>query len=366
MKRPPWRAGRDEQHERFARAVDGHAADREFDEELAIVSALRRLGSEAELDDEARQRIERRATSDPGPVRRHPRHPRHRTRLPVAAALALLALAGLGVLLSGTALPGDALYDLKRLREAAELRLTFGEEERALKHLELAGRRVDELTLLADRSAPDEHAFAIALDDFTHQARSGAATLTAVATSSDGRQLGRLRSWATEQAAELAALRPALPSVAEPTLLLDRIEQRALALADRMGCFQVTSGEFDELGALPAAGVCRETLGELPVLPTEPGPTPEPAQPTKPTEEPLAVAPDTSGWERERDGTDRTSGPTSVRLPEPSVTTTPPPVVEAPVPTTVPGPRLPETDGGDPPAVSIPPLLPGLPGISIG
>ncbi|MBW3653137.1 MAG: cobalamin biosynthesis protein [Actinobacteria bacterium] len=59
----------------------------------------------------------------------------------VGAAVAVLALvgslAGMSLLLARDALPGDALYGFKRTAEAASLGLTFGDESKALKHLEV-------------------------------------------------------------------------------------------------------------------------------------------------------------------------------------------------------------------------------------
>ncbi|MFF5986124.1 DUF5667 domain-containing protein [Prauserella flavalba] len=359
MWRPPWpRQGRGE-HERFARAVE-HGHGPEFSDELAVVAALRRLGADTAPDDEARTRIAGRIED----ARQRPPRRRPRTVPVVAAAMALLfALSGLGLLLADDALPGEPLYDLKRLRETAVLELTFDDEARALTHLEYAARRIDELTVLVERGRFDEHAYATGMADFTGDTRAGVLQLTALATSSDGRQLEPLGDWAERQSSRLAALHRVLPANAtdatEPVELLARVRQRVTALSDRMGCYQITSGEFDELGALPATGTCGlpESLraGEY----RRPGTIPPPAYEPP---EPPAVQPLTSAG---------TSTPEPVLTPSP----TPPPPTPAPTPseTAVPapipaptGPRLPDSSPPPAPVVSIPPLLPGLPGVSIG
>ncbi|WP_233357152.1 DUF5667 domain-containing protein, partial [Saccharomonospora iraqiensis] len=167
-------------------------------------------------------------------------------------------MGGLGVLLSHDALPGDTLYGLKRLREATALGLTLDEEAHAHRRLDYAARRIDELVALSAH-APTRVAPASpdVLADFTEHATEGTTGLTAVATGSGGRQLVSLRDWADRQAHRLDLLGAALPDTADdPGTLLERIERRATALAERMDCYRITSGSADELGALPATGPC--------------------------------------------------------------------------------------------------------------
>src|SRR5262249_8903376 len=76
-------------------------------------------------------------------------------RLLIAAAAALcllVALSGMSLVLARDALPGDALYGVKRSAESAELGLTFGDEPRGFKHLQFATARVDEIEAIAART----------------------------------------------------------------------------------------------------------------------------------------------------------------------------------------------------------------------
>ncbi|MBV9011243.1 MAG: hypothetical protein JO272_04200 [Pseudonocardiales bacterium] len=223
-------------------------------------------------------------------ITQHRRRVAHQTRgrLLVAAAAALcllMSLSGMSVLLSRDALPGDALYSFKRTTESAELGLTFGEQPRALKHLEFASDRVNEIEVMANQaeaatkratkqSAAGQSGFLRALDDFDSDAAAGARLLTRLALSGKPSSLGELRSWAEQQKARLVTLRAALPALisarVDSTLgLLDRIIARANALSGRSSCVTITSGTRDDLGLLPAKGACQPSpvSGKSPVVP---------------------------------------------------------------------------------------------------
>lgn len=291
---------------------------------------------------------------------------RARFAIAAVAVLALVgSLAGMSLLLSRDALPGDALYGFKRTAEAASLGLTFGDESKALKHLDFASARISEIETLT-RRYPDPAdaptgAYLTALTDFDNDAAAGSRQLIALATRSDGSQLELLGTWARQHQARLieVVLPPAVRARESASVeLLGLIAGRARALLDRMDCYQITSGSFDEVGALPATGRCERVDGSAPVpnvpAPGTPAPTPTPgaASPSAPPEggqpapteqdPPLLPLP---GVESVLPGTGERSGVTS-----PTVSTEPP-TVELPLPL---------------PGVEVPPLLPGLPGVSIG
>jgi hypothetical protein len=288
------------------------------------------------------------------------------------AAVALLALvfslAGMSLLLARDALPGDPLYGIKRTAEAASLGLTFGDESKALKHLEFAAARVSEIETIAQRYPNPSDApvggYLTALSDFENDASAGSRQLIALATRNDGRQLESLHAWATQQASRLSATAARLPGAARnreaaSLALLDKITTRASALLGRMQCYQITTGSFDDVGALPATGACERVPGAIPpstappgndgrtvspngtLLTTVPSPGLPPAAPPLPGQTlPPATGPTTQPGE--------TPLPGAPGLP---TTSSQPPVIVIPAPL---------------PTIGLPPLLPGLPGLRIG
>lgn len=306
----------------FARAVDNGeygSSDPSLNHELALVSALRRTGSTAGPSSAERDRMRQRIMAEfpsvvhdrtspvlplrpSGSGRRRRRHAavpvETRGRLMVAAAAALcllMSLSGMSLLLSRDALPGDALYTFKRSAESAELGLTFGDERKALKHLEFANARVTELETLANQAdaagdwASGEERFLRALDDFELDTAAGTRLLTDVAADGQTGILGPLRGWAEQQDARLQAVRGALPLPASTRLdstleLLDRVAARATALERRAGCDSITTGAHDDLGLIPARGACEsvapnDTASAAPLPSSEVapglGPTPD-------------------------------------------------------------------------------------------
>ncbi|GAB2824262.1 DUF5667 domain-containing protein [Lentzea nigeriaca] len=267
---PRWRHT---EHERFARAVEGGpqpvGRDSDLADDLAIVALLR--GMDVGPDAETRARMKQRILTAPPPekplVGSSVRRVGARARLAVAAAAVLcllMSLGGMSVLLSRDALPGDPLYGVKRTTESASIGLTFGDESRALKHLEFAASRVTEMETLADRSA-DQSAQLTALADLNSDAVEGARQFTTYATSSDEKALPALREWALAQYVKLGTLRPRLPgdagAHADTTMwLLASIAQRAHDLAARAGCAAVVSGSSDKLGPLPSKDECASVV----------------------------------------------------------------------------------------------------------
>ncbi|WP_211351328.1 DUF5667 domain-containing protein [Saccharothrix variisporea] len=257
---------------------------------------------------------------------------RGRLAIALAAALCLVfSLAGMSLLLSRDALPGDALYGVKRTAESASLGLTFGEESKGYKRLEFAAARVAEMETLADRYRDSGGGplggYLTALTDFDADAAAGSRVLAAHGSNSDQRTLSGLRDWALSQTTRLGDLRGRLPAEASARAgtsleLLDRIAKRAADLSARTACATVTSGQTDDVGPVPATGECTPPSTAPSPSPTDPpsvlGSTPgggstTPGDPTAPP----AATPGTPG----------TQNPP---LPLPSVTTTVTPPVQLP------------------------------------
>ena len=288
--------GRDsdgQEQEDFARAVDSslrEVSDRNLDRELAIVATLRQVGATAGPNSLERDRMRQRIMTEFSDVVHDGSSPvlslqaaanqrwhRHwipdetRGRLVVAAAASLcllMALSGMSVLLSRDALPGDALYTFKRTAESAELGLTFGDQPKALKHLEFAAARVSEIEVVADLAgaagnwSAGQGKVLRALDDFDSDTTAGARLLTALAANGQPNSLSGLRSWVQQQNSRLESVRAALPLSTSARLdstlrLLDRVVARTSALTERSNCVTITSGTRDDLGLLPARDVCK-------------------------------------------------------------------------------------------------------------
>jgi hypothetical protein len=317
-------------------------------EDLAIVELLRSM--DVGPDAETRARMKQRILTAPPPekplVLSSVRRVGARARLAVAAAAVLcllMSLAGMSVLLSRDALPGDPLYGIKRTAEGASLGLTFDDESRALKHLEFAASRVTEMETLADRSSsPADHLTALA--DLNTDAVEGARQFTTYATSSDEKALPSLRDWALAQYVKLGTLRPRLPgdagAHADSTMwLLASIAQRAHDLAARSGCSAVVSGDSDTLGPLPAKDACASVV-----------PDPNSSSGRKPTSAP----PTPSGLPAQPGSVTPSAPPTQSVLPGTSVpqvpgTSTPPdsgkPEITIPLPLPLPSISLPLLPG---------------------
>jgi hypothetical protein len=176
----------------------------------------------------------------------------------MAAALAVLAIAGGSVFASRDAVPGDALYGIKRAAEAAGGIFAGGEAARGQHDLDLATTRLDEIERMARDGATDPAAYTAAFQEFDAATRAG--TRQVLAGEDPDRSAADLARWATQQTTRVSALRATLPagqSDADDALrLLDRVHDRAVAVAARSGCGQVTSSATDDLGPLPAEGSC--------------------------------------------------------------------------------------------------------------
>lgn len=369
----------DRRRDLLANALDGGAGapepDDELRRELAVVGLLVAAGRAVEQrglpDDAARDRMRQRVLAgltEPAPGRTtHHRFGatgvRGRLLIRAAAALCLvIALSGISLVLARDAVPGDALYGVKRSAESAELKLTFGDEPRGLKHLRFATSRVDEVEALAARSggsssAKDAAPYLSTLQSFDIDVAAGSRLLTQTATTGDGTGLASLRVWAEQQRQRLGESIIGVPSPATAKMngsaaLLDRVIERVSALQERLTCADVTSGARDDLGLLPSDGVCVPAAGRsgAPNLPS-PGVIPGTDTPSQP-------GTGSSGGGLPG-GSPGPLDPGGGQQPGPATGTPAPDTSTSPTPTTAILPLpLPE--------ITIPPLLPSLPGLGVG
>ena len=273
-----------------------------------------------------------------------------------AAAAAVAAL----VMLSGGALPGQPLYQVKKGAETVDMAMSSGSDKLARKRLDLAGRRVDELVTLT-RSHPDRIAkpgvVDATLDDADGKVRAGAklVTASAVAEAKPGPLL-ELASWARGQQETLTALLPTTRDAAEvarigaSVSLLARVEVRATLLAAQIGCPCLEEPTVDDLGPVPGKD-CGDrnsppdpsTLESPPagsvvvIIPAPAGPTAGPVQPAPTTDPPVQVP---------------AQVPVPVPVPtvvEPAPTTPAEPTAEAPPPPSDPAPAPTSDAPADPP-----------------
>ncbi|MEN3361783.1 MAG: hypothetical protein V7637_5765 [Mycobacteriales bacterium] len=216
-------------------------------------------GGTGELDEDGRP-PERRLRLVP-PVQRSGRWRRPRVSL-IAASLVLFLLAGVAVLSSRNAMPGDALYALKRGTENAELRLARGDEARGRRYLELARTRAGEVEDLATDRDADPTTLVDTLGTMDQQTKAGVRLLTiaAVGRSSDD-LLVFVGTWASQQYQPLLKTLPSLPRAAQQRLLesatlLSQVSERVSVLRTQLGCACLAGAPTDELGTYPCKGPC--------------------------------------------------------------------------------------------------------------
>jgi Domain of unknown function (DUF5667) len=380
--------------------------DEELARELAIVARLRRYADAAGPDRETRERIRERildtaaldtvggSTDIPRgkehaarrPARPRTRASRQRNRprgqrpanpraarthrygalrgrfaiVATAALCTLIMLSGLSVLLARDAQPGDALYSFRRITESAGIGLTFDNKAKAFKHLRYATERVREIDAMDNSPMATEQAYRLAFADFDDDAAAGARGLTTLGTSSDASLLTSLRDWADDAYTQIVGLRDGLPtgvraSATSSAELLSEITNRVDHLRARLRCDTITAGGSDRLGRLPATAPCGSDA-------TAAGARDRQASPG-------AQGPEQSGTHRSRR-----------RAEPPGTKEQNPPGMRKHEPSTGPHSRRPAPAGGSggkgptlhlplpinlPPLPSVPPILPGLPNISV-
>ena len=239
--------------EEFAALVDGggDASDHRHDDLVELVTALRgtplvaprpefvtelraALMAEAEV---ALSSVDSRLTL--------PSHTRTRRDRRFAIAAGTVALIGAGssmAVAAQDALPGDALYPIKRVIEGAQSTLTVDEVSKGEALLANASGRLAEISALQARnSAEGIAAMPDTLDDFSDQADDAAdVLLSEYARTGDRDAVTELRTFTAESMDTLVELGADLPSSARTALehaaqVLKQIDDRAAAACPECG-----------------------------------------------------------------------------------------------------------------------------------
>lgn len=160
---------------------------------------------------------------------------RRRMALATGLVSAILGLAGM-VTASASALPGEALYPVKRTAERAELTFHRAPVERGEFHLELADRRLDEATRLLDRGPAYTELGVGVLEEFDQQAAAGSDALIKAYRDDNSRaSIVTLNRFSAKAMRQLNALQSklvdvTLPQVAQARERLSQIATMAARL----------------------------------------------------------------------------------------------------------------------------------------
>ena len=241
-----------------------------------------------------------------GTSRRVPR----RTAIAGLTLAGLVALSGVGMA-SGTAQPGDALYGVKRSREAAQLALARSDVSRGQLHLEFARNRLEEAAAVVDDPAESTELTSI-LDEMDADSRTGMRELggSALAEQAVG-PLDIVDSFSyaqNQRMSELAASAagPARTRLLRSLALLDAIDTRSAGLRSTLRCSGTIAeegGQADELGPTPRrclalpAGTATDPGQDPATRGTTPGPSVKRSGPASPSE--TAGQPGPTGTTRE-------------------------------------------------------------------
>lgn len=148
--------------------------------------------------------------------------PRRQRRLAAAVGTIAVLGASTGVAAaSQSALPGDALYPVKRALESAHVRLSTDEAGKGTTLLASARDRLDEVDALASQDeVGDDVRIAETLETFGDQAREGSDLLLADYTeTADPRSVAAVHDFASGSLDRLADLEPLVPAPAHDALL---------------------------------------------------------------------------------------------------------------------------------------------------
>jgi len=171
----------------------------------------------------------------------------------VGLAAGTLALSGMSAA-STDAMPGDALYGVKRSTESARLALAGSDVTRGQLYLDFARNRLDEAQSVAVTGTVQVGM----LDDMDNETRAGIRLLTTAAASRRDRgALDVIDGFVRNQRGQLAQLGDST-RVLQSLALLDRIALRSAGLRADVSC-GARADRSDDLGPMTAA--CKGSTG---------------------------------------------------------------------------------------------------------
>ncbi|MEU8264162.1 DUF5667 domain-containing protein [Micromonospora sp. NPDC048999] len=183
------------------------------------------------------------------------RRARARGAILVGVAAGAIALSGISAA-SENALPGDALYGMKRSTERAQLALASSDLSRGQLFLDFARTRFDEATTVHG----DRIGFSAVLDDMDADTRQGVRLLATVATQrSDPAGLNAIDAFLGSQQRAVSGLLDRADHVERERThrslaLLDDVNSRAAGIRAAIACGLPAPSASDALG--PAPGTC--------------------------------------------------------------------------------------------------------------
>ncbi|GAA2377453.1 hypothetical protein GCM10010170_082380 [Dactylosporangium salmoneum] len=206
------------------------------------------------------------------------RRTRTRGAIVVGLAAGTLALSGMSAA-SGDAIPGDALYSVKRSTEKAQLALAGSDISKGQLYLEFARTRLDEAQAVKDPTG-----LSSVLDDMDGETLEGVRLLTATAMAhKDPAALDAIDGFVTNQRGAAEKLKasatddPARARATKSVTLLDEIDRRSKALRPLVKCGSTAVAGPDAYGPVPVSGACRTTT--KPSNGTNSGQTQQPGAP---------------------------------------------------------------------------------------
>lgn len=216
----------------------------------------------------------------PATTRTAQRTRRDRRFAVAAGTLAVVGATTSMAVAAQTALPGDALYPVKRALEEARTGVSVGDAAKGTTLLASASGRLDELAELARLGTP-ESAAAVpgTLETFTEQAQAASELMVEdYEKTGQAESIATLRDFTSQSMAELAALEEVLPVSTADALraaaaVLAEIDAKAAAMCPTCGGSGITEVPLSLLGAastglegLTSPGVLSATDGTATVV----------------------------------------------------------------------------------------------------